>query len=101
MKGWEIVYWGVPQRSYPIGIRNLYWSMTLPLAWHVQYRIGGAQQVDWYSRPEEVIEAACRLIDEGRDVSGIGADSPDDALERDQVARIYALWARPKRPFER
>jgi hypothetical protein len=71
------------------------------MEWHVQYRSGGVSCVVWHSTPEGAIEAACRLVDEGGDVFGIGMGSPEDSVDRDQVARIYALWARSKRPFGR
>ena len=71
------------------------------MEWHVQYRTGGVSYVVWHSTPDDAIEAACHLIEEGGDVFGIGLQSPDDSIDRDQVARIYALSARSKRPFGR
>lgn len=70
--------------------------MTL---WHVQHARDAMDQIDWYPTQEEAIEAACRLIDLGRDVCGIGAGSLGDTITRDDIARIYAMWFRARLPF--
>jgi hypothetical protein len=49
--------------------------------------------------PERAIEAACRLIDDGVDVYGIGTGDLSDSIAGDQIARIHAIWARSKLPF--
>jgi hypothetical protein len=49
--------------------------------------------------PERAIEAACRLIDDGREVFGIGTGPLTDSVEKARIDRIYALWARAKNPF--
>jgi hypothetical protein len=69
---------------------------TLARDWHVQYKKNEAEHVEWFATPEEAIEAACGLIDEGCDVFGIGAGSLDDSIAKDQIARIYGLWAKTK-----
>ena len=63
--------------------------------WHVQYRKGEADHVEWFPTPEHAIEAACVLIDNGCDVHGIGFGSLDDSLAKDHIARVYALWVKP------
>ena len=52
-----------------------------------------------FPSPEAAVENACRLIDEGHDVFGIGTGDLTDSIEPEQIARIYALWARAKSPF--
>jgi hypothetical protein len=42
------------------------------MTWHVQYRQAATEHVDRHPSPERAIEAACRLIDDGHDVFGIG-----------------------------
>jgi hypothetical protein len=69
--------------------------MRMP--WHVQYRTAAADCVDHYPTPEAAIEAACRLIDGGADVYGIGTGPLTDSIDREQIAKIYALWAWAKR----
>jgi hypothetical protein len=69
------------------------------MSWHVQYRQGAAEVVASYPSPELAIETACRLIDDGCDVYGIGTGPLTDSIARDQIARIYAIWARAKHPF--
>jgi hypothetical protein len=49
--------------------------------------------------PSLAIAAACRLIDGGSDVYGIGTGPLADSIERDEIAQIYARWSRTKRPF--
>ena len=67
--------------------------------WHVQYSKGPTSHVAWHLSPEQAIEAACRLIDDGCDVFGIGTGPLADSIDREQIARIYAMWARAKYPF--
>ena len=64
--------------------------------WHVQYRKDEAEHIRWFSTPEEAIDAACGLIDDGGDVYGIGSGSLDDSITKDQISRIYAIWVRAK-----
>jgi hypothetical protein len=68
------------------------------MEWHVQYRSAGAEHVAWHPTPEAAIEAVWRMMDDGIDVFGIGEGSMDNSIGRDQVARIYAIWQRGKRP---
>jgi len=70
-------------------------------AWHVQYRIGGRDHLLTQPTPELAIESACRLIDDGADVYGIGTGPLRDSIAREQIARIYSLWARERLPFGR
>jgi hypothetical protein len=51
--------------------------------------------------PEEAIEAACRLIDDGHEVYGIGTGPLTDTIGMDEIARIYALWGASENPFGR
>jgi hypothetical protein len=70
------------------------------MTWHVQYRRDTMMEhITRHPSPEDAIEAACRLIEDGCDVFGIGTGPLSEAIERDQIARIYALWARAKHPF--
>ena len=69
------------------------------MIWHVQYRKDAAARIARHPSPEEAIEAACRLIDDGCDVYGIGTGPLTDSIDREQIARIYAMWARAKFPF--
>jgi hypothetical protein len=69
--------------------------------WHVQYRQDAWEHVLTRPTPELAIESACRLIDEGADVFGIGTGPLTDSIARDQIARIHAIWARPRAPFGR
>jgi hypothetical protein len=39
--------------------------------------------------PQTAIQAACRLLDEGNEVIGVGL--LDDSIDSGQVARIYAM----------
>jgi hypothetical protein len=66
--------------------------------WHVQYMTaGGSALVFHYTTPEAAIEAACRMVESGCDVFGIGTGPLADTIGRAEVLRIYAMWklARP------
>ena len=69
------------------------------MTWHVQYRQDTTDHITRHPSPEKAVEAACRLMDVGCDVYGIGTGPLSDSIARDQIARIYALWVRAKTPF--
>ena len=69
------------------------------MTWHVQYRTDGVDNIVRHPSPEQAIEAACRLIENGNDVYGIGTGPLTDSIKGDQIARIYALWIRARYPF--
>jgi hypothetical protein len=69
------------------------------MTWHVQYRKDAIDHIDRHPSPERAIESACRLIDDGFDVYGVGTGPLSDSIEREQIARIYVMWARAKFPF--
>ena len=69
------------------------------MEWHIQFRLDGTDHIVWRPNPEDAVEAACVLIDDGCDVYGIGTGPLTDSIDEDRIARIYALWARAKRPF--
>ena len=71
------------------------------MTWHVQYRKGGSDHIVMVPTPESAIETACHLIDEGSDVFGIGTGPLTDTIAGNEIARIYAIWAREKSPFGR
>src|SRR5450432_3452487 len=68
------------------------------MTWHIQYRDNASDHVARHPSPEAAIEAACRLIDDGCEVYGIGTGPLTDSIARDEIARIYAFWARAKYP---
>jgi hypothetical protein len=66
------------------------------MTWHVQYRKDTVDHIAMHPSPEQAIEAACHLIDDGCDVYGIGTGPLTDSIARDQIARIHAFWARAR-----
>ena len=70
------------------------------MTWHVQYGKDAVDHLVRHPSPEEAIEAACRLIDDGCDVYGIGTGPLTESIARPEIARIFAIWARAKRPFD-
>jgi hypothetical protein len=68
------------------------------MTWHVQYRKDAIDHVARHPSPELAIEAACRLIDDGCDVYGIGTGPLTDSIARDEIARIYEFWVKAKPP---
>ena len=71
------------------------------MTWLVQYRHAATDRLLRYPSPEEAINAACDLLDNGYDVYRIGMDSLDYSIEKDQIARIYAIRVKAKSPFGR
>ncbi len=69
------------------------------MIWHVQYWKDAVETIERHPSPERAIEAACRLIDDGFDVCGIGTGPLADSIGRDEIAKIYAMWERAKHPF--
>jgi hypothetical protein len=73
------------------------------MKWGVQYRSEGVEHVLMHPTPEMAIEMACRLIDEGGDVFGIGIGigiGPlTDSIDPDQILRIYDIWVQTKFPL--
>jgi hypothetical protein len=69
------------------------------MTWHVQYRKDATDHIERHPSPERAIESACRLIDDGCDVYGVGTGPLSDSIERKQIAHIYAMWVRAKLPF--
>jgi hypothetical protein len=71
------------------------------MTWHVQYKDEAGDHIVRHSSPEDAIEFACRRIDDGCDVYGIGTGPLTDSVEKDLIARIYEMWVRPRQPFPR
>jgi len=64
------------------------------MMWHIQFRTDTGDQVERFRTPERAIDAACRLLDAGYDVFGIGMGPLTDTVGRKEIAQIYAIWAR-------
>ena len=62
------------------------------MGWHVQYRQGESAVIERFQSPELARQAACRLIDIGVDVDGIGTDHLAETISKIQIADIYRLW---------
>ena len=71
------------------------------MTWLVQYRDAATDRLARYPSPEQAIEAACGLLDNGCDVYRIGMGSLDYSIEKDQIARIYAIRVKGRVPFGR
>jgi len=69
------------------------------MPWRVRYKSESGKSVLAFPSPERAIEAACSLIDSGHQVLGIGTADPDDTISEIEIARIYAIWVRAKKPF--
>ncbi len=60
--------------------------------WHVQYRIRASDHIGMFTTPEQAIESACQLMDQGHEVFGIGVGPLSDSIGSADIARIYAMW---------
>ncbi|MDR3449395.1 MAG: hypothetical protein P4M15_06570 [Alphaproteobacteria bacterium] len=63
--------------------------------WHIQYHRGENDIVERFQTPELAIKAACRLMDAGVEVYGMGNGQLADSVSTDLIATIYALWQEP------
>ena len=66
------------------------------MTWFVQYRQSGMDHLVRANTPEQAIETACGLIDDGCDVFGIGTGPLTDSIGKEQIALIYDIWVRAK-----
>jgi hypothetical protein len=73
--------------------------VSIPSRWTGTSNIGAGGRIILFQSPETAIENACRLIDDGHDVFGIGTGALTDSIEREQIARIYAMWTKAKSSF--
>jgi hypothetical protein len=64
------------------------------MTWFVQYRQVGADHLVRVRTPEQAIQAACHLLDDGCDVYGIGTGPLTDSIGKEQITRIYDMWVR-------
>jgi hypothetical protein len=68
------------------------------MEWFVQFRSVGTDHLERTDAPEEAIALACRLLDSGHDVFGIGTGELSVSIGRDEIARIYRLGQRRAGP---
>ena len=66
------------------------------MTWFVQYKRLGADHLVRTATPEQAIETACHLLDDGCDVYGIGTGPLTDSIEKEQITRIYDMWVRAR-----
>jgi hypothetical protein len=70
-------------------------EITQRTTWHV--RCGpGHEPIVGLQTQEQAIEAACWLMDGGFDVVGVGTGPTDDEVDRERMARVYAIWVRAR-----
>jgi hypothetical protein len=44
-------------------------------------KLGGVAEIAWFSAPENAIEEACRMLDDGCDVFGVGREPLSDSID--------------------
>ena len=66
---------------------------------HIQYRHEGIAQIARFSSAEDAIDTACRVIDDGHEVYAIGTGPLTDSIGVNEIASLYALWARAENAF--
>jgi hypothetical protein len=66
------------------------------MTWFVRYMKSAADHLVRMRTPEQAIETACRLLDGGCEVYGIGTGPLSDSIDKEQIARIYELWVRAR-----
>jgi hypothetical protein len=68
------------------------------MPWFVQYTQSGADHLVRMRTPEQAIETACRLLDDGCEVSRVGIGPLTDSIGKEEITRIYAMWVRARPP---
>jgi hypothetical protein len=66
------------------------------VTWFVRYIKSAADYIVRMGTPEQAIETACRLLDDGCDVYGVGTGPLTDSIGKDEIARIYDMWVRAR-----
>jgi hypothetical protein len=66
------------------------------MAWDIRYNREGLDQLESHPTAENAIEAACLLIDQGYDVYGIWTGHLTEAVDREQIIRIYSVRIKPR-----
>ena len=69
------------------------------MPWRVQYKDESGESALEFGSPEHAIEAACSLVNGGHQVLSIGTTDSDDTISEIEIARIYAIWERARKPF--
>lgn len=64
------------------------------MKWHVSYVAGETASLEWHLTPEMAIESACRHMDVGHTVFGMGIGEPSDSISPECIKRIYAIWVK-------
>ncbi len=67
-----------------------------PDAWQVHFRLGAQKHVAAFKTADEATEAACRLIDGGSEFVDIETVQGSTAIDREQMAHLYARWSRAR-----
>jgi hypothetical protein len=68
----------------------------LNMTWDIRYNRAGSDHLEAHPTAESAIEAACNLIDQGCDVYGIWTGQLTEAVDREQIIRIYSLRIKPR-----
>jgi len=66
---------------------------TNSATWHVKCGPGHESHAGFETQ-EAAVEAACRLMDSGYAIVGVGRGPGDGGLDREQLAVAYATWVR-------
>jgi hypothetical protein len=66
------------------------------MPWFVRYTRSAEDHLVRMRTPEQAIETACRLLDEGCDVYGVGTGPLTDSIGKDEISRIYDMWVRAR-----
>jgi len=66
------------------------------MTWDIRYNRGTEDYLESHPTAETAIEVACLLIDQGCDVYGIWTGHLTEAVDREQIIRIYGLRIKPR-----
>jgi hypothetical protein len=66
------------------------------MTWDIRFSRDDLDHLESYPTAESAIEAACLLIDQGCEVHGIWTGQLTEAIDREQIIRIYSLRIKPR-----
>jgi hypothetical protein len=73
--------------------------MISVMDWFIRYQTDRQACVERYPSLDAAIESACRLMDKGHAVHGIGYKTGDNSIDKPEIDNIYSIWRRANGPF--
>jgi hypothetical protein len=66
------------------------------MTWDIRYNREGLDHLEAHPTAESAIVGACTLIDDGCDIYGVWSGHLIEAVDREQIFRVYSLRIKPQ-----